>query len=735
MVEKNNMRVHEFAKKVGITSKELLQKLSDKGFDFSSHMSVLTQDAEVYLKNLFKGEAVKVAPKGKKSAKKEVKKEEPRKALAKEKVKAVAERPTLKKEALGAEEKKLAAPVKKEVKFKKPLGKSSKPTFRKKFQKSRAPVKELPKVVTEIDIGGSLVLSDAAKLMGKTAGDLIYALLKKGIVCNINSRLPIDTIKSLAQEFEIVVIDKSKKEAAGVVAERLERRGKGASRWPIVVVMGHVDHGKTTLLDYLRKINTVAKEKGGITQHIGAYEFDSVHGKIIFLDTPGHEAFSYLRKKGARVTDVAILIVSADDGVKPQTVEAIKHAQRAGVPIIVAINKIDKPEARAGIETVKREIAQYDLLPEDWGGKTICVPISAKTGEGVEELLEMIVLQSEMMELKADPNLPAKAFVLESRMEKGFGPVATVICVDGSLRQSDHFICGGGTGKVRLLVDSLGKKIAQAGPSIPVKVIGFDNFVSLGEWLTVVPREEYLKAKSKGPVVAVAPDQKISAELTALAPEKVGATEKEKHLNLVIKTDTHGSKEAIIDSVKKLSKQKKDAHCPIQIISSAIGDISEGDILLAENTGAYILGLHVKAEKNATLLAKEKNVKIKLYDIIYRMIEDLEKALLSKKEVVKKWVKVGELVVRKVFHMKKAGVIAGCYVSDGIINRNCKVVCIRGGKEIGEGKITSLQRERKDVKEVHAGYECGFATDRFHDWQVEDTVHVFSEIKEKEDEA
>ena len=747
------MRVHEYAKKVKISSKELLEKLSSKGFTFSSHMSVLTDEAQNYLdKQQFK--KIKIpAKKQSASSVDKYKKVEKSKKVSKSKSESPKKSTDLSKEKVITEKSiktadKLKAVVKKEViktsqllkdvsKEKAvihkvpPISRTYKSFSNKRFEQKRPYTKTVPKIITEIEAQDSMVLGDVAKLMGKSAGDLILVLLKKGFVCNINSIIPVETIRMLGQEFNITVLADDVKKKLASFDKKFERSGQGQTRWPIVVVMGHVDHGKTTLLDYLRKMNVAAKEKGGITQHLGAYEVDSVHGKMVFLDTPGHEAFSYMRRKGAKVTDIAILIVAADDGVKPQTIEAIKHARESGVPIIVAVNKIDKPSAKAGIETVKRQLAQHDLVTEDWGGQTICVPISAKTGQGVEELLEMITLQAEMMELKADPKLPARAFILESTMEKGYGSVATVIPVEGTLKQGDFFICGDATGRVRLLIDSFGVKITQVEPSIPVKIVGFDKFVSLGEWLQVVSRKEYLKAKSSSiPLNTRVQDQSFS-DLTSVIPSATP----NKFLNLIIKTDTQGSKEAVIGSLTKLSKQKKDKDYPIRIVSSTVGDISEGDILLAENTNAEIIGLHVKTERNALSLSKERNINIKLYDVIYHMIEDLEKLLLSKKVVVKQWKKTGELTVRKVFNIKKAGVIAGCYVVDGVISKSNKVECIRDNKKIGEGKIISLQREKKTVKEVHSGYECGFTTDRFHDWQVGDTVYCYVEVKEPVNES
>jgi len=484
--------------------------------------------------------------------------------------------------------------------------------------------------------------------------------------------------------------------------------------------MGHVDHGKTTLLDFIRKKRVAATEAGGITQHISAWEVDSKHGKIVFLDTPGHEAFSYLRQRGASVTDLVVLVVAADDGIKPQTVEAIEHAKNSGVPIIVAINKIDKVPTTAPIETIKRQLAERDLLPEEWGGNTVIIPISAKTGQGVDELLEMIVLQSELMELKADIAKPAKAFVLESHFQKGYGSVSTVICAEGTLHQGDYFICGKTTGKVRILINSSGKRIESAGPSLPVMVVGFDAFPEMGEWLTVISQKDYLLAKS---------GRLRSNELPATLVHQAGiGVQDGKALNLIIKTDTRGSKEAITNLLEKLEKLAKEVKCSINVVLSGIGDITFSDVELAENTNAVLIGLHVRAEKNAQLEAKQKNVDINFFDIIYKMIDFLKELVESKREVLKVWNKVGEAEVRKVFVIENA-VIAGCYVKEGVLSRGNKIECLRRGKKVGEGKINSLQRDRKTVKEVHAGYECGFVSDLFDGWEIGDTVVCYAEGK------
>ncbi len=675
------MRVYEFAKEKDISSKDVLDLLEKGGYQVASHMSVVPEEGVDYLKKAFSG-----------------KKEKP--TVVSEK-KVVTKQPE----------------VKPEVKEEKPMGRSFDASRARRFNRHEK------KDVKQISVEKPMPLFEVAKLMNKTDGDLIYALLKTGKACNRNQILPFDAINALGSVFGIQV---DINEESDSVDKYLSVSASGVTRWPIVVVMGHVDHGKTTLLDFLRKKNTVEKEKGGITQHLGAYEVNSKHGKIVFLDTPGHEAFSFLRSRGAKVTDIAILIIAAEDGVKPQTVEAIKHAQKSGVPMIVAINKIDKlskSELDSALQAVYRELADNNVLVEDWGGEIISVPISAQTGAGVDELLEMIVLQSEMLDLKADPNASAQAFVLESNVEKGFGPVATVIPLEGSLKRGDYFVCGNSTGKVRVLINSDGDRINKAGPSVPVTVVGFDNFAEIGGWLKVISAQEYKKAKSLSKGV-------VSSAVAPLALTLSSKEESRGRINVIIKTDTRGSKEAIEGSIKKLYELTKKDCAKLSIVFSGIGDVTENDVDLADTTNSLVLSLHVKMERKALNLAKDKKVKIKDFDVIYHLVEYLEKKLEKTKKIEIKWVKVAQLLVKKVFKIKKF-VIAGCSVQDGVVTNGNRVICMRGGKSVGEGVINSLEREKKVVKDVRAGYECGFISDGFKGWKEADIVHVFAPEKTK----
>lgn len=768
------MRIYEIAKDLGISSKEVISFLKSCGVECSSHMTVLSEDVlkkvrekfsasskgsmsisqvqeKVHKKPVFDEplNASSVANDLQKNKELEIVQEKPIRTTLKpassavdkpveskpipKKSDYVAEPVVLEEDSIVSDDilshTKLSRFVGKTFDGDKPRSFRSGGRRRKRQRRlAAAQVVPDPKIVTEIKVDKEKPLFEVADMMGKSSGELILALFKKGNVCNRNHLLSLDNIRILCEQFNInFIVDKEQKAQEAVRSKVITETKTSQVRWPVVVVMGHVDHGKTTLLDYIRKMNVAGSEKGGITQHLAAYEVDSKHGKIVFIDTPGHEAFYQMRERGAKITDIVILVVAVDDGIKPQTVEAINHAKSAGVPIIVAVNKIDKMQSAAALETIKRQLAQHDLMPEDWGGNVVIVPISAKTGQGVEELLEMVVLQSQLMDLKADPAVPAKAFVLESKIEKGLGPVATVICSEGTIKQGDFFTCGStSTGRIRLLTNSTGKKVAQVGPSIPVQIAGFDTYASSGDWLDVVSQSDYLKAKQEKTETLQKSEINITQSLSsALSPKN-----DQKVLNLVIKTDTRGSIDAIMGCIQKLAKLSKEVNCPIRVIYSSVGDISESDVELAENTGSLVIGFYVKPEKNAANLARDKNVEIKIFHVIYHLVEDLEKTLESNRKVEAVWKQCGEATVKKVFNIKGIGIIAGCYVRDGVITKGNRVTCMRAGKEVGAGKVVSLQRDKKTVKEVHSGYECGFTCEGFTEWQEGDTVVCFAEVKQ-----
>nr|MBA2306544.1 translation initiation factor IF-2 [Candidatus Dependentiae bacterium] len=480
---------------------------------------------------------------------------------------------------------------------------------------------------------------------------------------------------------------------------------------PIVVVIGHVDHGKTTLLDFIRKTRVAAKEKGGITQHLGAYEVKTNHGAIVFLDTPGHEAFSLMRARGIRVADIAILVIAADDGIMPQTIEAIKRSKEAGIQLIVALNKMDK--ATPGqVEVVKRQLAQHDLAPEEWGGQTVCMPISAKLGTGVDEMLEVVALQAQLLDLKANLSLPAQGYVLESKIEKGRGPVATVICHHGILKVGDYFSAGTTWGKVSSLVNSRGERLQQSHPSMPVQISGFSELPQAGDFFQVTTQE----AAKKG-------------ALTPRARPDMGAYTKkegETDLSVIVKADNASSREALLNA---LSKVKSD-HRRCSVLYSGVGDISESDVMLATDTGSLIYGFHVKIESNALPLIQKKGVIIKMFDIIYKLLEDVEHILESGKPIKMISKKIGEALVLKVFDIKNLGIVAGAQVKSGRFIRDGKVIIFRGKNKVGEGTIKGLQRDRKSVKEVHTGFECAFLVDGFDTWEPDDRVECYQEVPE-----
>ncbi len=719
------MRVYEFAKEKGLSSRDILDLLTKGGFSLNSHMSVLTKDNLTYLNSALKKTLAKKSSVGAKdSSVNKVAKKEDKKSIKRSITIAKSGSVLKKKEPIKTkiiDESKRVVPKIQKISVQKPSVRKvgvQKKVAKEVISHKKNNAERMP--VTQISLKHNMPLFEAASLMGKSDGELIFSLLNDGMVCNRNHVLPVDTIKALAEGFGIAVAVEKDNEFQGRL---FKKNVSGQKRWPVVVIMGHVDHGKTTLLDYLRKQNTVAREKGGITQHLGAYEVDSKHGKIVFLDTPGHEAFAAIRSRGTSITDIAVLIISAEDGIKPQTVEAIKIAKKSEVPVIVAVNKIDKisPERLdVALQTIKRELSENDLLVEDWGGDIICVPISAQTGAGVDELLEMIVLQSDLMDLKAELEVPAKAFIIESKLERGFGPVATVIVSEGVLKVGDYFTCGSSSGKVKLLINSVGQKVTQACPSIPVTVVGFDKALDIGGWLNVVSAKEYKKVK--GSFVS----SRSAMMPTAFPIAFIDEVDK-KSINIIFKTDAQGSKDAIELSIAKLRKLTEEDCARLNVISSGIGEVSESDVSFAEIAGAMILVLHSKVDRKAASLALEKGISIKKFDVIYHLVEFLEDELKKTRKIKTHWVPKAKLLVKKIFDIKGMGVIAGCSVQEGVVANGNKVVCIRNNKTIGEGIIKSLQREKKVVKEVHAGFECGFVTDAFHDWQEGDFVSVFAE--------
>ncbi|MFC1511126.1 translation initiation factor IF-2 [Candidatus Margulisiibacteriota bacterium] len=566
-----------------------------------------------------------------------------------------------------------------------------------------------------------ITVKDLANLIQAKPSLVIMELMKKGAMANINQQISAEMAKEVAGQLGIQIIVKKPKTAAEVSHDlNIEQL---VHRPPIVTIMGHVDHGKTKLLDVIRKSRVAEGEAGGITQHIGAYQVE-VHGKkVTFLDTPGHEAFTALRARGARVTDIAVLVVAVDDGVKPQTIEAIDHAKAAKVPIVVALNKIDRPDA--DIDRVKQQLSKHELVPEDWGGKTVMVPTSAKENQGIKELLEMILLVAEVQELRADPKATPVGIVVESRLDKGKGPVADVLIKNGTLRVGDIFFSGATSGKVRALFNEHGQRLKEAGPSTPVEVLGASAIPKAGDLLKVVASEKSAKQLAE----KNQQQQKSTLQRNVLSLEDFSKHVKEgerKNLNLVLKADVQGSVDAIKQSIQGLTV----GNISINIIHAAVGSVNESDIMLALASGAVVVGFHVSFEGNAESVSAKEGVEVRLYDIIYKLIDDIKLAMEGMLEPEYEEVVIGHAEVRNLFKFSKVGVIAGCFVTDGRLARGAKMRIFRNEEKIHEGKLVSLKRFKDDVKAVEQNFECGVAIPGYSNFEAGDIVEAF-EIREK----
>jgi len=583
------------------------------------------------------------------------------------------------------------------------------------------PKKEEPAIKKPIKIGDSVSVKELAEKMSKPAAEIIKKLLMLGIMATINQELDFETASLIAEDFGIQVeklIDKSSEEV--LLKEEEDRPEDLKARPPIVTIMGHVDHGKTSLLDAIRETNVIATEAGGITQHIGAYNVTIDGKKIAFLDTPGHEAFTAMRARGANVTDIAILVVAADDGVMPQTAEAINHAKAANVSIIVAINKIDKPGANP--DRVKQELTEYGLLAEDWGGDTIMVPVSAKKKEGIDNLLEMILLAAEMLELKANPNKKAKGTVIEAEIDKGKGPVATILVQEGTLNVGDAFVVGHTSGRIRAMVDDKGRRLKKAGPSTPVEILGLSEVPDAGDIFIVMDDEKDArqiaeKRKDKQKQEQQKSNQKVSLEdiFNQIQEGKM------KELNIIVKADVQGSVEAVKQSLIKLSNEE----VKVKTIHGGVGAITESDVMLASASSAIIIGFNVRPQPAAAELAEKDDVDIRLYRVIYNAIEDIEAAMKGMLEPEYKEIVLGHAEIRTIFKVSSVGTIAGCMVTDGKITRNSSVRLVRNGIVVHEGSLASLKRFKDDVKEVNAGYECGLNLDKYNNIEEGDIVESF----------
>lgn len=570
-----------------------------------------------------------------------------------------------------------------------------------------------------IKIDEAITVANLAKQMGVKASELIKKLLLLGLPANINQALDFETGALLASEFDFET-DKVGYEEEEILQMQEDRPEELVLRPPVVTVMGHVDHGKTSLLDAIRDTNVIGGEAGGITQHIGAYYVKLKNGDVVFLDTPGHEAFTSMRARGAKVTDVVILVVAADDGVMQQTIEAINHAKAAQVPIIVAINKIDKPNAN--VDRVKRELAEQGLIPEEWGGDVTMVEISAKKRIAIDELLEMALLQAELLDLKANPKKPARGHVIEAKLDKGRGPVATILIQEGTLKVGDYYLCGVNSGRVRNMFNDRGKRLEQAGPSTPVEVLGLSGVPNAGDDFIVLTDEKQTKLVAEHRLLKLREKELTRTSKVTLESLFEQIQEGEiKELNIIVKTDVHGSLEAITDSLLKLST----AEVKINLIHSATGAVTETDVMLASASNAIIIGFNVRAEPKVQELADQEHVDLRYYDIIYQVLSDIRDAMVGLLEPVFRENVIGRAEVRQTFQVPKIGVIAGCYVLDGRVERNARARVLRDQVVVYDGKIGSLRRFKDDAKEVKAGFECGIGIDNFNDVKVNDIFEVY----------
>ena len=605
-------------------------------------------------------------------------------------------------------------------------GKKGKNEPKTQLQKPEKKEQKQEEQIKSITIPEVLTIQELADKMKIVPSVIVKKLFMQGKIVTVNQEIDYETAEEIALEFDVLC---EKEEVVDVIEELLkedeEDESKMKKRPPVVCVMGHVDHGKTSLLDAIRQTNVIDREAGGITQHIGASVVEVNGEKITFLDTPGHEAFTAMRMRGASSTDIAILVVAADDGVMPQTVEAINHAKAAGVEIIVAVNKIDKPSAN--VDRVKQELTEYELIAEDWGGSTIFVPVSAKTGEGLEELMEMILLTAEVMELKANPNRRARGLVLEAQLDKGRGPVATVLVQKGTLRVGDAIAAGSAHGKVRAMMDDKGRRVKEAGPSVPVEILGLDDVPNAGEVVVCCKNEKEARsfagtfiAQNK---VKLLEDTKSKLSLDDLFTQIQEGNLKE--LDLIVKADVQGSVEAVKQSLLKLSNDE----VIVKVIHGGVGAINESDVSLASASNAIIIGFNVRPDATAKETAEREGVDVRLYRVIYNAIEDVEAAMKGMLDPVFEEKVLGHAEVRQTFKASGVGTIAGSYVLDGLFERDCSVRLTRDGIVIFEGPLASLKRFKDDVKEVKAGYECGFVFANFNDIKEGDLVEAFKMVE------
>ncbi len=573
----------------------------------------------------------------------------------------------------------------------------------------------------KVEIPDEIAVGELASRMKKTASEVIKQLFKMGVFASVSDVIDYDTAALVAMELGCKV----EKEVIVTVEERLiddheDKPEDLVPRAPVVVVMGHVDHGKTSLLDYIRHANVVSGEAGGITQHIGAYTVDVNGSPITFLDTPGHEAFTSMRARGAMVTDIAILVVAADDGIMPQTIESINHAKAANIPVVVAINKMDAVGANP--ERIKQQLTEYDLVSEEWGGDTIVCPISAKTGQGIDNLLENLAVLSEVLELKANPNRAAKGAVIEARLDKGRGPIMTVLVQNGTLKLGDIIIAGTAVGRVRTMINDKGQRVTEAGPSTPVEISGMSEVPSAGDTFNAVADERMARELAEERRIQMSSNAMPGTKKVSLEDlfSQIQAGEM-KTLNVIVKADVQGSAEAVKASLEKISNEE----VRVKVIHSAVGAINESDVMLAATSGAIIVGFNVRPDNAARDSAARSKVDMRMYRVIYDCINEIEAAMKGMLAPKFKEVVIGHAEVRETYKVSKVGTVCGCYCTDGKIQRGCEVRVLRDNIVIHEGELASLRRFKDDVKEVASGYECGMQVEKFNDIKVGDVIECF----------
>ena len=752
----SKMRIYELAKQLGVANKELMEKMKSVGMEANSHMSMIEESDADKIRKLY--QPAQKAEEPKKEAPKQEVKEQHKGNQQKEAPKQDNRNKGENKKAQDGKNPQNNNNQNKNnqnknqnnnaqnnqnqgKKDKKGKGKKDQKPRENPLERRRREMEEEAALLAELEaleaaekaaepviksIPASISVKELAEVLGKKGSDLVMALMKKGQMLNINATLDFDTAAAIAEDYNVILEQEEEKDILETVfAEEEDDEKDLKERPPVVVVMGHVDHGKTSLLDAIRHSNVTKGEAGGITQHIGAYTVQIDGKPITFLDTPGHEAFTAMRMRGAQITDIAILVVAADDGVMPQTVEAINHAKAAGVEIIVAINKMDKPSANP--DRVKQELVEYGLVAEDWGGQTICVPVSAVTKEGLDSLLEMIILVAEMKELKANPNRNARGAIVEAQLDKGRGPVATVLVQNGTLQVGDPIVAGAAYGKIRAMTDDKGRRVKKAGPSTPVEILGLSEVPSAGDSFYVAENDkqarqvaESIIAKNRENMIKETP-QKVS--LDDLFSQIQSGNMKE--LNIVVKADVQGSVEAVRQSLERLSNEE----VRVRIIHGGVGAITESDVMLASASNAIIIGFNVRPEPAAKAFADEEKVDVRLYRVIYNAIEDITAAMKGLLDPVFEEQVLGHAEVRQLFKASGVGTIAGSYVKDGKFVRNCQVRIIRDGVVVYEGDLESLKRFKDDVKEVAAGYECGLVFKKFNDVKEGDWIEAYTMVE------